>query len=116
MTSYRPDVALAIRFVEQKTRGGIVRDAAALTVPPAGWYPDRSEANLLRWWDGQQWTDNTQSTAPAAAAFEQQSSAAAFGFVPPEQNPVVQRPAEQGALVAPGWYPDNGDPSQQRWW
>jgi uncharacterized protein DUF2510/uncharacterized protein DUF4190/uncharacterized protein DUF4333 len=128
-----------------------VSDGTALTVPPAGWYPDRNEANVVRWWDGQQWTDQTQSTAPAAAAFEQPVSAAAFGFVPPEQNPVAQNPAAQSAVaqsplaqapaaqtpiaqaaaaqtaaaqtpiaqtpaIPPGWYPDNRDPSLQRWW
>lgn len=58
---------------------GIVSDVTALTAPPPGWYPDRNEANLVRWWDGQQWTDHTKSTAPAAAAFEQPTAAAAFG-------------------------------------
>lgn len=23
---------------------------------PAGWYPDQSGADQLRWWDGQQWS------------------------------------------------------------
>lgn len=76
-------------------------DVTALTAPPPGWYPDRNEANLERWWDGQQWTDHTKSTAPAAAAFEQPVSAAAFGLT---------------NEIAPGWYPDNADPSLQRWW
>lgn len=114
-------------------------DSTALTVPPAGWYPDRNESNVLRWWDGQQWTDQTKSAAPAAAAFEQPVSASAFGFVPPEQNPVApypgaqiaQNPAEQNPavldptahyptaqanVIPPGWYPDNADPALQRWW
>ncbi len=101
-------------------------DGGALTVPVAGWYPDRSESNTVRWWDGQQWTDQTQSIAPAAAAFDQPVSAAAFGFVPVEANPVGQNPVGQGPIaqgpvgqssgVAPGWYPDNRDPSLQRWW
>ncbi|MEO6533592.1 MAG: DUF2510 domain-containing protein [Pseudolysinimonas sp.] len=99
-------------------------DAAALTVPPAGWYPDRNEANVVRWWDGQQWTDNTQSTAPAAAAFEQPVSAADFGWTAPAQNPVAQvasaAVAQVGAApsqqIPPGWYPDNANASLQRWW
>ena len=86
-------------------------DGGALTVPVAGWYPDRNESNTVRWWDGQQWTDHTQSTAPAAAAFAEPVSVAAFGFVAPESNPIAQ--AHQ---TPPGWYPDNANPSIQRWW
>ena len=124
-----------------KRRPGVgdVSDAQALTVPPAGWYPDRNEANLVRWWDGSQWTDQTQSTAPAAVAFEQPVSVAAFGFGSSEQVPVAHSapaavaaeivPAETSAVAAsseptasvapqivPGWYPDNRDPSLLRWW
>ncbi|MEO6116402.1 MAG: DUF2510 domain-containing protein, partial [Pseudolysinimonas sp.] len=107
-----------------------------------GWYPDRNEANVVRWWDGQQWTDHTQSTAPAAAAFEQPVSSAAFGFTPVEPNPVAVNPVAVNLVAAtpvslttvaatpvaqnpaaavtpaivPGWYPDNADRSLQRWW
>lgn len=46
---------------------------------PAGWYPDPHEPTLVRWWDGVQWTDRTQTpytstgaagglSAPAGAA------------------------------------------------
>ena len=97
-------------------------DGGALTVPVAGWYPDRDESNTVRWWDGQQWTDYTQSIAPAAAAFEQPVSASAFGFGPVEQHPVEQVPVAQQVPVAekqeiaPGWYSDNADPSILRWW
>ena len=31
---------------------------------PQGWYPDPSDPNVLRWWDGSQWTANTQPTTP----------------------------------------------------
>ncbi|HEY4225017.1 MAG TPA: DUF2510 domain-containing protein [Pseudolysinimonas sp.] len=106
-------------------------DTTALTVPPAGWYPDRNAANTLRWWDGTQWTDHTHSVAPEQAV-EQPVSAAAFGFTPVEPNPVaggglpaasVATPAAAAAataaataLAAPGWYPDNTDRTIQRWW
>lgn len=94
-------------------------DGTSLAVP-AGWYPDRNEVNLVRWWDGQQWTDQTHSTAPAAAAFEQPVSAAAFGMTPHEQvapaAPAAQTFTARAEQIPPGWYPDNADPSLERWW
>ena len=83
-------------------------DGGPLTAPVAGWYPDRNEPNTVRWWDGGQWTDHTQSVASAAEAFEQPVSAAAFGFGPAEPTPAEATPA-------PGWYADQ-DPSILRWW
>jgi hypothetical protein len=82
-------------------------DATPMTAPEAGWYPDRNEVNLVRWWDGQQWTDQTRSTAPAAAAFEQPA------WTPPAEITPV---AVAARSIAPGWYPDSNDPSLQRWW
>ena len=29
--------------------------------PGAGWFPDPQSPGLLRWWDGQQWTEHTQN-------------------------------------------------------
>lgn len=39
------------------------RAAAALppppVAPPAGWYPDTTGLQVLRWWDGTRWTEHT---------------------------------------------------------
>lgn len=31
-----------------------------MSTPPAGWYPDQAQSQLLRWWDGLVWTDHTR--------------------------------------------------------
>lgn len=31
---------------------------------PAGWYPQPDNPGIVRWWDGGQWTDQTQFVAP----------------------------------------------------
>jgi hypothetical protein len=38
--------------------------------PPAGWYPDPTgQPNTIRWWNGTQWTNRTD-TDPAADSAE----------------------------------------------
>lgn len=32
---------------------------AQVTLPPEGWYPHPDREDLLRWWDGLDWTDRT---------------------------------------------------------
>ena len=96
-----------------------------LTVPDAGWYPDRGEPGVMRWWDGGQWTDHTHRTAQTVAT-EQPVSAAAFGFAPVESAPMnsvsgaaalsTAQPVRPVALIAPGWYQDPLDPNGRRWW
>jgi Protein of unknown function (DUF2510) len=47
------------------------------TVPP-GWYPDRQDAALLRWWDGAQWTGHIQPrTGPVPVAVNSQAGGSA---------------------------------------
>lgn len=31
-----------------------------MTTPQANWYPDSQDPTLVRWWDGQQWTEHTR--------------------------------------------------------
>ncbi len=31
---------------------------------PSGWYPDPGNTQLLRWWDGQRWSEETRSRTP----------------------------------------------------
>ncbi|MFE0102584.1 phospholipid scramblase-related protein [Streptomyces sp. NPDC059009] len=54
---------------------------------PAGWYPDpQGNPQLLRWWDGSQWTENT---SPAQQSQAQQ--------VPQQAPAAQQQPAQQQA-------------------
>lgn len=34
--------------------------------PPPGWYQDKADVSMLRWWDGSTWTEVTQSKPPSA--------------------------------------------------
>ncbi|MER6105209.1 phospholipid scramblase-related protein [Streptomyces sp. NPDC001832] len=79
----------------------------------AGWYPDPYGApQLLRYWDGSQWTEHTN---PAAG---QQSQAAAQAQVPaqPQAQVPPQQAVPQHQQVAPAQqaaYQQAGAPSQQ---
>jgi hypothetical protein len=108
-----------------------------LTVPDAGWYPDRSDPSVQRWWNGQQWTDDVRTMAVAAAPSSHPVSASVFGLGPAEPvapEPVASEPVAPvpvapipvaptpvpAAAVAPAivaaWYADPENPSIRRWW
>ncbi|MFD9887074.1 phospholipid scramblase-related protein [Streptomyces alboflavus] len=73
---------------------------------PAGWYPDPQGASqLLRWWDGSQWTDHTnqapqdataQAAAPGRQVPQQPGQAAQFSKAP-AQAPAQAAPAAPAA-------------------
>jgi hypothetical protein len=44
----------------------MVANMSDTPTPPAGWFPDPEEQNLLRYWDGSAWTDQRVSRQPVA--------------------------------------------------
>ncbi|MYQ76186.1 scramblase [Streptomyces sp. CB01249] len=74
----------------------------------AGWYPDPHGApQLLRYWDGSQWTEHTHSAdgqAPAQAPAQQQPT--------PPQQPQAQVPQQPAAVPQQGapQHPQGGAP------
>ncbi|WP_326598351.1 phospholipid scramblase-related protein [Streptomyces sp. NBC_01803] len=78
---------------------------------PAGWYADPQGApDLVRWWDGAQWTDHTQPGQPQQAPVREQVREQAPAHIPPQAPPVppvrpnpakVQQQVHQQAGIAP---------------
>lgn len=62
-----------------------------MTNPQAGWYSDPSNPSQLRWWDGMQWTNNTQAAQGAAQASAPQrpvtTTSSSYSAVP--QSPLA---------------------------
>ena len=62
-----------------------------MTNPQAGWYSDPSNPSQLRWWDGTQWTNNTQAVQGAAQASAPQrpvtTTSSSYSAVP--QSPLA---------------------------
>lgn len=83
----------------------------------AGWYPDPHGApQLLRYWDGSQWTEHT---SPAGGQQQAQAPAQAPAQVPqqqaqPQQAPHQHQPqAAQQQYQQPAAVPQQGMPQQQ---
>ena len=80
------------------------------TMPPPGWYPSPDGQPVHRWWDGSQWTGNTQA-GPASpqqpvnygqqAGYGQQGGYAPQGGYPPQPYGYGQQPGGLPAAVHP---------------
>ncbi|GAA1888214.1 phospholipid scramblase-related protein [Streptantibioticus ferralitis] len=85
---------------------------------PAGWYADPHGApNLLRWWDGSQWTDHTHAdTRSAQPQAQQQAQPQAQQPQPQAQQPqqVQQQAQAQPHIPQQQGYPapQQGNPQQ----
>ncbi|MFF7362108.1 phospholipid scramblase-related protein [Streptomyces sp. NPDC008125] len=70
---------------------------------PAGWFPDPHGATeLLRYWDGSQWTEHTHPAAGAQPTAPAGSPQAAAVKAPAPQAAVPQQQAAPGQTAQPG--------------
>jgi hypothetical protein len=72
--------------------------------PPAGWYPDQVNPQLVRWWDGRMWTNHVQPLQQPPAPqqpIQQPVQQQAFAPQQPMQQQ-VQQPQQAAAGAGPG--------------
>ncbi|MFI7706432.1 DUF2510 domain-containing protein [Nonomuraea sp. NPDC049480] len=77
------------------------------TQTPAGWYPDPYGEPLLRWWDGNQWTDATHAQEQGPSQPQQQP---ASGPQPQQQPASGPQPQQQSR---PDWSVTPANPTLQ---
>lgn len=80
-------------------------DEAQVDDRAPGWYDDPLIEGQQRNWDGTQWTNEVRKATASTSPESEHSSV-----------PAGPQPTSSGTLPPAGWYPDNQDPTKQRWW
>jgi hypothetical protein len=70
-------------------------------LPPAGWYPDPYGAPFERWWDGQQWTEHTNTPAAPEPVAPAQPEPTPYAEPVPYAQPVQADPYAQPSQPDP---------------
>jgi hypothetical protein len=52
--------------------------ALDVDLAPFGWYPDPAGSGMLRWWNGEQWTDHLEYPRPEVHTAAGYSTSATF--------------------------------------
>lgn len=69
--------------------------------PPAGWYSDPDGASLLRWWDGERWTEHVSASEPPSEGQPPAGvTAAGGGQQPGKTRSVFRRHSRARILTA----------------
>ena len=86
----------------------------ATSLPPAGWYSDKSAPGQERWWDGNNWTDHSRAQQPAHS---HQSPVSSAGVKCPKcgsgdaksLRAVREQGTTTGSGTTTGWVSGSGD-------
>jgi hypothetical protein len=84
-----------------------------MELPPSGWYPDPyGVPGLLRWWDGETWTEHThQASGTGAAEGAVPTGSVQPSTVQPAVQPTTVQPAVQPTTVQPAVQPEAAQPT-----
>ncbi len=87
-----------------RVRNAISEAAAQIEAPaegvPQGWYDDPRESGLLRYWDGQAWTDHSRRAVSENVPQQQLMKAAAESSTPPAHT---KKSDGRGSFPRPHW-------------
>ena len=95
----------------------------------ASWYQDPNNNQLLRYWDGHKWTDDTRQVAISTPVAQQPVAPVPVAPVPVAQPPVAPVPVAQPPVAQPpvakptvapvpaaNWYTDPSGEARLRYW
>ena len=69
--------------------------------PPPDWYPDPENAGMLRYWDGNQWTEHRAPATPQPPPTQVQPPPAPQAWEYAQPHPQAQRSST--GLIVGGW-------------